>query len=67
MTDAEFKQCIMTIKGQADIRPIAIDDADSIIRCTEASVRPTRRPLAQHDPWEEREWSTREEGGRRDC
>ncbi|KIN02505.1 hypothetical protein OIDMADRAFT_69947, partial [Oidiodendron maius Zn] len=32
MTDAEFKQCIMKIKRQADIRPIAIADADSIIR-----------------------------------
>jgi homocitrate synthase len=32
MTDAEFKQCTMKIKELADIRPIAIDDADSIIR-----------------------------------
>ena len=32
MTDAQYKECTAKIKALADIRPIAIDDADSIIR-----------------------------------
>ena len=32
MTDAQVKQCTTKIKALADVRPIAIDDADSIIR-----------------------------------
>ncbi|PSK36118.1 Homocitrate synthase, mitochondrial [Elsinoe australis] len=32
MTDAQVKLCTAKIKALADIRPIAIDDADSIIR-----------------------------------
>ncbi|MCJ1465283.1 Saccharopine dehydrogenase [Pseudocyphellaria aurata] len=32
MTEAQYKQCTSKIKALADIRPIAIDDADSIIR-----------------------------------
>lgn len=32
MTDAQCKQCTAKIKALADVRPIAIDDADSIIR-----------------------------------
>jgi hypothetical protein len=32
MTDAQYKECTTKIKPLADIRPIAIDDADSIIR-----------------------------------
>ncbi|MCJ1263679.1 Saccharopine dehydrogenase, partial [Lobaria immixta] len=32
MTDAQYKECTSKIKALADIRPIAIDDADSIIR-----------------------------------
>ena len=31
MTDAQYKECTTKIKALADIRPIAIDDADSII------------------------------------
>lgn len=31
MTDAQYKECTAKIKALADIRPIAIDDADSII------------------------------------
>jgi homocitrate synthase len=31
MTDAQYKECTAQIKKLADIRPIAIDDADSII------------------------------------
>lgn len=32
MTDKQYKECTVKIKALADIRPIAIDDADSIIR-----------------------------------
>ena len=32
MTDKQYKECTHKIKALADIRPIAIDDADSIIR-----------------------------------
>lgn len=32
MTDAQVKICTTKIKALADVRPIAIDDADSIIR-----------------------------------
>ena len=32
MTDAQVKVCTAKIKALADVRPIAIDDADSIIR-----------------------------------
>lgn len=32
MTDAQYKECTAKIKALADIRPIAVDDADSIIR-----------------------------------
>lgn len=32
MTDAQVKDCTAKIKALADVRPIAIDDADSIIR-----------------------------------
>jgi len=32
MTDDQYKQCTQKIKALADIRSIAIDDADSIIR-----------------------------------
>jgi len=32
MTDDQVKECTAKIKALADVRPIAIDDADSIIR-----------------------------------
>lgn len=32
MTDAQVKLCTQKIKTLADVRPIAVDDADSIIR-----------------------------------
>lgn len=39
MTDAEYKQCTLKIKALADVRPIAIDDADSIIRSFHKSLK----------------------------
>jgi homocitrate synthase len=32
MTDEQYKECTAKIKALADIRPLAVDDADSIIR-----------------------------------
>jgi len=32
MSEKQYKECTAKIKALADIRPIAIDDADSIIR-----------------------------------
>ena len=32
MTDAQVKLCTQKVKAMADVRPLAIDDADSIIR-----------------------------------
>jgi homocitrate synthase len=39
MTDAQYKECTTKIKALADIRPIAIDDADSIIRAFHRSLK----------------------------
>jgi homocitrate synthase len=39
MTDAQYKECTAKIKALADIRPIAIDDADSIIRAFHRSLK----------------------------
>lgn len=46
MTDAEYKVCTAKIKALADIRPIAIDDADSIIRAFHRSVKSGRDSAA---------------------
>jgi homocitrate synthase len=32
MTDNEVKLCTQKVKAMADVRPLAIDDADSVIR-----------------------------------
>ncbi|KLJ08614.1 homocitrate synthase [Blastomyces silverae] len=39
MTDAQYKECTAKIKQLADIRPIAVDDADSIIRAYHRNVK----------------------------
>lgn len=39
MTDAQFKECTMKIKSMADVRPIAVDDADSIIRAFDRNIK----------------------------
>jgi len=38
MTDAQYKECTAAIKRLADIRPIAIDDADSIIHAFHRNI-----------------------------
>lgn len=46
MTDAQVKLCTAKIKALADVRPIAIDDADSIIRTFHGNLeRGTEEPL----------------------
>ncbi|KAH8811801.1 mitochondrial putative homocitrate synthase [Xylogone sp. PMI_703] len=39
MTDDQYKECTAKIKSLADIRPIAIDDADSIIRAFHLGIK----------------------------
>ncbi|MCJ1362943.1 Saccharopine dehydrogenase [Acarospora aff. strigata] len=39
MTDAQFKECTTKIKAMADVRPIAVDDADSIIRAFHRNIK----------------------------
>lgn len=39
MTEKQYKECTAKIKALADIRPIAIDDADSIIRAYYRNVQ----------------------------
>ncbi|KAI2469189.1 HMGL-like-domain-containing protein [Annulohypoxylon bovei var. microspora] len=41
MTDEQVKECTAKIKTLADVRPIAIDDADSIIRSFHLSLQQT--------------------------
>ena len=46
MTDAQVKLCTAKIKALADVRPIAIDDADSIIRTFHGNIeKGTEEPL----------------------
>ncbi|KAI2017522.1 homocitrate synthase lys21, partial [Ophidiomyces ophidiicola] len=48
MTDAQYKECTAKIKALADIRPIAIDDADSIIRTYHLNLKSgENRPLLE--------------------
>lgn len=39
MTDEQYKDCTAKIKALADIRPIAVDDADSIIRTYHRGIK----------------------------
>jgi homocitrate synthase len=39
MTDAQYKECTAKIKAMADIRPLAVDDGDSIIRAFHRSIK----------------------------
>src|ERR1700744_507732 len=39
MIDEQYKECTAKIKALADIRPIAVDDADSIIRAFHRSLK----------------------------
>ncbi|KAI9820078.1 MAG: Saccharopine dehydrogenase [Phylliscum demangeonii] len=39
MTDDQFKACTAKIKAMADVRPLAVDDADSIIRTFHTNLK----------------------------
>jgi homocitrate synthase len=46
MTDAQYKECTAKVKEIADIRPLAIDDSDSILRTFHLNVKMgSDRPL----------------------
>lgn len=38
MTDEEFKQCTTKVKAMADIRQLAVDDVDSVIRAFHRNI-----------------------------
>ncbi|KAL8796284.1 MAG: hypothetical protein Q9195_001399 [Heterodermia aff. obscurata] len=48
MTDAEFKQCTTKVKAMADIRQLAVDDVDSVIRAFYRQVQGHDVPLLQN-------------------
>lgn len=55
MTDAQVKLCTAKIKALADVRPIAIDDADSIIRTFYSNLhKETEDPLLPNMTEEEK-------------
>ncbi|KAI5206342.1 homocitrate synthase [Aureobasidium subglaciale] len=55
MTDAQVKLCTAKIKALADVRPIAIDDADSIIRTFYSNLhKETEEPLLPNMTAEEK-------------
>ncbi|KAI4753209.1 homocitrate synthase [Aureobasidium sp. EXF-3400] len=55
MTDAQVKLCTAKIKALADVRPIAIDDADSIIRTFYSNLhKDTEEPLLPNMTEEEK-------------
>ena len=53
MTDAQFKECTTKIKAMADVRPIAVDDADSIIRAFHRNIKIGENKPLLHDLTEE--------------
>src|SRR6201996_2151947 len=47
MTDAQYKECTAKIKALADIRKLAVDDTDSIIRAFHANLHGHDQPLME--------------------
>ena len=45
MTDEEYKQCTIKIKAMADIRQLAVDDVDSVIRSFHRNIQGENVPL----------------------
>ena len=55
MTDAQFKECTLKVKALADVRPLAVDDADSIIRAYHRNIKHGENvPLLQNMTAEEK-------------
>jgi homocitrate synthase len=55
MTDAQYKECTAKIKALADIRKLALDDTDSIIRNFHEIVNGADKPLIADLTAEEKE------------
>ncbi|KAK8055707.1 hypothetical protein PG993_000934 [Apiospora rasikravindrae] len=54
MTDAQVKLCTQKVKAMADVRPLAIDDADSVIRTFHLNLTADKeRPLLPNMTTEE--------------
>lgn len=47
MSDEQYKECTAKIKALADIRKLALDDTDSIIRAFHANVHGQKQPLIE--------------------
>lgn len=39
MTDAEYKECTLALKSLADVKSLAVDDADGIIRAFHRNIK----------------------------
>ncbi|KAJ5983587.1 hypothetical protein N7481_005686 [Penicillium waksmanii] len=61
LTDAQCKECTAKIKALADIRPIAVDDADSIIRAYHRNLKSGEdKPLMDLSPEEQAAFAAKE-------
>ena len=61
LTDAQCKECTTKVKALADIRPIAIDDADSIIRAYHRNLtRGENKPLLELSADEQAQFAVKE-------
>ena len=54
MTDEEFKLCTTKVKAMADIRQLAVDDVDSVIRAFHRNIQGDNVPLLHDLTAEER-------------
>ena len=62
MTDEQIKAVTLKIKAMADVRPLAIDDADSIIRTYHHNLSATKeKPLLQLTEEEKQKFAKAEE------
>ena len=55
MTDEEFKQCTTKVKAMADIRQLAVDDVDSVIRAFHRNIKGDNVPLLSNLTAEEKD------------
>ncbi|KAJ6171353.1 hypothetical protein N7470_000420 [Penicillium chermesinum] len=61
MTDAQYKACTAKVKALADIRPIAVDDADSIIRAFHRNLKSgENKPLMDLTAEEQAQFAAKE-------
>lgn len=61
MTDPQYKECTAKVKQLADIRPLAVDDADSIIRAYHRNLKHgENKPLLDLTPEEKAQFAAKE-------